>query len=95
MDTEKILERFNDPECKSIYGYMYGRPWVMTPQGKERDEILEIEKNLLQIGQDNDCFIFIWGWPGPYYNVYEFSEYGWTWAFTKEEIQNPEGVIRG
>jgi hypothetical protein len=30
--------------------------------------------------------IYIWGWPGPDYNFYKFSDYGETWAFTKEEL---------
>ena len=30
----------------------------------------------------------MWGWPGPDYNIYYFKDYGYTWAFDREELIN-------
>lgn len=64
-----------------IWGEMYGR--------KRTDPnavILEIKKHELQKTKKDDSIIYIWGWPGPDANIYQFSDYGETWAFTKEEL---------
>ena len=41
----------------------------------------------MMLGKDNDCLIFVWGWPGPDANIYRFEDYGVTWAFTKKELR--------
>ena len=64
-----------------IWGEMYGR--------KRTDPnaiIIDIKKSELHKTKNDDSVIFIWGWPGPDANIYEFSDYGETWAFTKEEL---------
>lgn len=76
MDKESILKKYNDPGVRYIYGSFYGRPW---------DDFTYIEKEKLKLSYN--AFVFIWGGPGPDYNVYKFSDYGITWAFTKEEIE--------
>ena len=75
-------------ESNSIYGYMYGKPYILrsTERKIEKipDKIIEIKKKELQEGLEG--YIFIWGYPGPDYNYYKFSDYGITWAFTEEEL---------
>ena len=64
-----------------IWGEMYGR--------KRTDPnaiIIDIKKSELYKTKNDDSVMFIWGWPGPDANIYEFSDYGETWAFTKEEL---------
>lgn len=51
------------------------------------DEIIEINKSDLTLGKNGDCFIYVWGFPGPDVNIYDFKEYGETWAFSKDEIK--------
>jgi len=42
----------------------------------------------LTISKQGDCLIFVWGWPGPDVNFYEFKDYGITWSFIKEDLLN-------
>ena len=91
MTKEEILEKYNDPFVDCIYGYMYGQPYINVVSAgkteKRPDEIIRIEKSALKLSKNNDCFIYVWGWPGPDYNTYWFSDYGKTWAFSEEEIE--------
>ena len=50
------------------------------------DNIIEIQTKKLEWSKDKNTFIYIWGWPGPDYNIYTIDNYGKYWAFTKEEI---------
>ena len=64
-----------------IWGEMYGQ--------KRTDPnaiILEIKKHELHKTKKDDSVIYIWGWPGPDCNIYNYSDYGETWAFTPEEL---------
>ena len=36
-------------------------------------QIISIDKNNLKISKFGDSFIYIWGWPGPDYNIYYCS----------------------
>lgn len=89
---QEILYQYYSIKTKSIFGYMYGEPLktILINNGEkilEKDEIIEINKNNLILGKNGDCFIYIWGFPGPDGNIYKFEDYGRTWAFTKEEIK--------
>ena len=66
-----------------IYGYMYGQRTFNIPLEKD---ITFIPKDCLQIGKHKDCFIYVWGWPGPDANIYYFKDYGKTWSFCKEDL---------
>lgn len=71
-------------QAKEVWITMYGHP-------KEEDEILSIRTEDI----DHFCidwngeyaFVWIWGFPGPDYNVYVFSDYGKTWALTRKELE--------
>lgn len=89
MTNEEILSRYNSAECDVIYGFMYGEPYIFVggnPRTYRPDEIIEIEKSNLRLGKNKNCFIFVWGWPGPDANIYYFKDYGRTWAFSPGEI---------
>lgn len=66
-----------------IYGYMYGQRILSTPIN---EDIIFIKQKDLIIGKQADCFVYIWGWPGPDGNIYEFKDYGKTWSFNKEDL---------
>lgn len=72
---------------KYIYGFMYGSPYINTSTGKVKDDIIKIKQSDLKIGKNKDCFIYIWGWPGPDANFYKFKDYGITWSFNKEDLE--------
>lgn len=88
MSTEEILNRLN--AANHIYGYMYG---VANPDHK----VIGIStKDVRLIGCDHMGktefgLYFRFGFPGPDVNIYAFSDYGRTWAFTREELQNEGG----
>ena len=89
MNNDRILELYNSPEVTSIYGFMYGLPYVnVAGGGKRPDKIIEIDKSSLILGKNKDCFVYVWGWPGPDSNIYRFSDYGVTWAYSKDEIED-------
>lgn len=91
MKAHEIYERLCSNDCNGIYGCMYGQPWMhcggIDGDHWERDKVLFIEKEGLQMGHTG--LIYIWGWPGPDYNFYGFDDYGKTWAFTEDEIEDP------
>ena len=74
-----ILSYDNLPD--TIWGEMYGRPCTDSDA-----IIIDIEKKSLHRTVNDDSVIYIWGWPGPDGNIYNYSDYGETWAFTPEEL---------
>lgn len=90
MDNAEIMKKYESEETKSIFGYMFGKPFKNVIRNgqflHEKDRIIEIPKVHLDVGKSGTSFIYIWGMPGPDYNIYKFSDYGITWAFTAEEI---------
>ena len=50
------------------------------------EQIIKIETSELQWSEDEEKFIYIWGWPGPDYNIYSRDTYGKGWGYTKKEI---------
>lgn len=63
-----------------IWGFMYGKPTVAVSSTKERpDELIRIKTDRLSIY--NDSVIYIWGGPGPDFNIYKFKDFKTTWCF--------------
>lgn len=90
MESNEIRRKFYSPSTK-FYGRMYG---TTSPN----DEIVEIDKRKIKFTLNGDAFYFVWGWPGPDWNLYRFIDYGITWAFDmadfkeeKEEVK-PDGI---
>jgi len=86
MDKETALSMLESFD--GIYGTMYAQTWLNYSTFKERDEIVFIDKRSLKIWDDGFCYI--WGAPGPDYNVYCWDDYGITWGFTPHEIKDPD-----
>jgi hypothetical protein len=87
MTNNEILDKYNSKEINCIYGFMYGHKYINTfDKGLIPDKIIKINKKDLQLGIKNDCFVYVWGYPGPDANIYKFEDYGETWAFTKKEL---------
>ena len=73
-----------------FFGTMYG-------MSKEKDRVIKIEtrkihKFVFDWDNKGPGIIYLWGWPGPDGNVYLLSDYGKTWAFTKEELEPCQSV---
>ena len=74
-----IEEKIAKAKTDGIWGTKYG-------MDKHNDtDILHIDPNSLHF--DEDGMVFIWGWPGPDYNLYKYSDYGNTWALMEREIR--------
>lgn len=63
-----------------FYGYMYG-------YAGPNEKILDMTVRKDALSKDGKSFFYFWGYPGPDYNQYSFSDYGKTWAFTMEDFQ--------
>lgn len=100
MINDIVITYCNSDECDGIYGYMYGTPWTLIggffDENKcvqyknhwfKHDEVIHIDAPL-NISKHKDAFFYRWGWPGPDINKYKFEDYGITWAFSAEEIQD-------
>lgn len=87
IDIVNLINKYLSHQIKSIYAYMY----CSSHQGM--GDIIQIPKKDLEffdskkLRKYNPYLIYIWGWPGPDYNIYYFQDYGKTWAFSKEELQ--------
>ena len=69
---------------KYIFSLMYSPTRVNFRSLEE--QIIKIKTSELQWSEDEENFIYIWGWPGPDYNIYSRNIYGKGWAYTKKEI---------
>ena len=67
-----------------IYSLMYS-PTKASGESLD-DQIIEIKTSQLRWSRDGKEFIYVWGYPGPDYNIYTLQTYGRGWAFTKNEI---------
>lgn len=79
---EWLYETVNNHEV--IYSLMYGEThvnWKTT-----EDQIITIKTEELEWSESKKQFIYVWGWPGPDFNLYTLENYGKAWAFSKEEL---------
>lgn len=84
----KYISREKDiKKVDKIYIRMYGNKYINSNKGKELDKIISIQTSEIDFWNDKSSFIYIWGWPGPDYNVYRYSDYGETWAFYPWELE--------
>ena len=94
---EELLKKYKAADC--IYGTMYGEKideqyFVYSAYSEPKEhtvEILEIKihyNSPVLTKDENGYYLWwVWGWPGPNANIYYFSDYGRTWAFTEEELE--------
>ena len=80
MIKEEILSWYKYSELASIYAYLQGSK-------SEGGKIVDINKGSLYLSDEGDAFIYKWGWYDHGCNVYRFEDYGETWAFTREELE--------
>ena len=79
---EWLYETVNKHEV--IYSLMYGETYI---RGKAiEDQIITIKSEELEWSENKKQFIYVWGWPGPDFNLYTLENYGKAWAFSKEEL---------
>ena len=95
MTDPEIVERFNSPSTTAIYGRMYGQEYITEIKigGKKyrnKDKIIKISKGEVTFNIDGRVILFVWGFPGPDYNIYKFDDYGKTWAFDRNELDGED-----
>ena len=67
-----------------IYSLMYGETYIDGRTTEDQIVIIKTEK--LEWSENKKQFIYVWGGPGPDYNIYTAENYGKAWAFSKEEL---------
>lgn len=77
MTRDEMISKLKEQQY--FYGFMYVSGHVAD------GDIIKINIDRAVTITPNIIY-FIWGMPGPDYNTYYFSDYGKTWAFTKEEL---------
>jgi len=78
MTKEEIIKRMEIAE--GIYGTMYGT-------SSKAENYTFIDKYDMKYWK-NEGYCFVWGYPGPDYNLYTFADYGITWSFDEEDMKN-------
>ena len=63
-----------------FFGTMFGE------QYKPGVTIIKIDPGEIDVWS-NGAMCFVWGYPGPDYNLYKAEDYGKTWALTKKELR--------
>lgn len=88
-----ILLRLQSGKEQCIFGFMFGEPvlTVYNPDGSiaftSPAEIIQMPLTDIDIVPGKGVLVYEWGWTGPDVTVYKISDYGRTWAFTKEELE--------
>lgn len=91
---EYILKTLQDPKTKSVFGYAFGSPMCEVHNPDETvafstpADIVEISASDVRVDPDRWEIFYEWGWPGPDTTSYKFSDYGKTWAFSREELED-------
>lgn len=88
LDTNKSLKEIFQT-IPIIYSRLYTGT-VVNADGTpaENNTIIEIETDNLSWSKDEETAYYIWGWPGPDYNIYSRGNYKTDWTFTKQEMEN-------
>ena len=83
LDTNKSLK-----EIFQTIPVIYSRLYTNADgTSVENNTIIEIETDNLSWSKDGETAYYIWGWPGPDYNIYSRGNYGKDWAFAKREME--------
>ena len=83
LDTNKSLK-----EIFQTISVIYSRLYTNADETfVENNTIIEIETGNLSWSKDGKTAYYIWGWPGPDYNIYSRENYKTDWAFTKQEME--------
>ena len=88
MSKEEIMKKLNTTD--HIYGYFYGRPCHEYEGIYFQAPLLKIDIHELRLNKDETALT--WENIDTYKlnpPVFNFTDYGLTWAFTKEEIEPP------
>lgn len=87
LDTNKSLKEIFQT-VPVIYSRLYTGTIVNADETSvENKTIIEIETDNLSWSKDEETAYYIWGWPGPDYNIYSRENYGKDWAFAKREME--------
>lgn len=88
LDANKSLKEIFQT-VPVIYSRLYTGTIVNADgTSAENNTIVEIETKKFRYHKDDEeTAYYIWGWPGPDYNIYSRENYGKDWAFTKQEME--------
>ena len=75
-----------------LYVFMHGRMFenVGLDANSNKEirpaKIIKLEEKIVKRDRDGLGFFYIYGWPGPDYDYYRYSDFGYSWAFSKDEL---------
>lgn len=75
-----------------LYVFMHGRMFenVILDANYNKEtrpaEIIKLEKKSVELDRAGLGFFYTYGWPGPDYDYYLYSDFGYSWAFSKDEL---------
>lgn len=89
---ELVSEEFKSKEWYEAFSKLKDDDKIWATMYGENLEKTDAEVCILQIPKKNlerwsdKAMYYIWGLPGPDFNIYYFEDYGKSWALTKEEL---------
>lgn len=82
MDNKNFYDWVMSHE--KVYSLLYSPSRIDNTPISE--QLFEVKTKDLDWSFDHNSFVYVWGYPGPDYNLYTIKTYGKGWAFSKEEI---------
>lgn len=93
IDTNEVILHWEKEEDFDVYDYVMKNEHIYSFMYGHRCNIHPIEKDIIQISTkelkwsvDKTVFYYVWGFPGPDFNIYTAENYLKSWAVTKEEL---------
>lgn len=75
-----------------LYVFMHGRMFenVILDANYNKEirpaKIIKLEKKVVEFDRAGLGFFYTYGWPGPDYDYYLYSDFGYSWAFSEDEL---------
>lgn len=88
--TAKQIVQTGNYDC--LYVFMHGRMFedVITDADYNKEtrlaKIIKLEKKAVELDRKGLGFFFIWGFPGPDYDYFLYSDYNYSWSFSEDEL---------
>ena len=82
MDNKNFYDWVMSHE--KIYSLLYSPSRIDNTPISE--QLFEVKTKDLDWNLDHNSFVYVWGYPGPDYNLYTIETYGKGWAFLKKRF---------
>ena len=93
MNEREAANRLCDDQCLGIFGCVHNEPWMWSGGKWMKDVVMQMAKDKLSVTAVG--IVFRREWPWAVNPLYRYADYGLTWGFTPEEVDQgnpPAGV---